>query len=149
MVKRVFYIDTEGNLRKGHIFDAKGNGIGQTLYSYRGKQMIEEQMFDKNGDLIRRLFPPGALPGVAANAKHSLSYTFDPKDSKKPIKVESTDDLPVTPVEKELKEVTPGSLMGQPLKNQHAQSIPQATNPTKAPGGRRPVIPQKKENSGK
>jgi hypothetical protein len=145
LVKRLFYLDEKGNLRQGMILDGKGNGLGSTLYSYSGKTMVEEQLFDKFGRLIRRLFPPGTLPNVPQNARNSVAITIDPEKPTAERKIEVTTDRPVTPVNDRMERFTPGIPIGQPLQNQRLQGVPEAErNTTTVPKGRTPMIPQRK-----
>jgi hypothetical protein len=145
LVKRLFYLDDQGNLRQGVILDGKGNGLGSTLYSYSGKTMVEEQLFDKHGRLIRRLFPPGTLPNVPQNVRNSVAITIDPEKPNVPQKIETTTDRPVTPVNDRMERFTPGIPIGQPLQNQRLQGVPEAQrNATTVPKGRTPMIPQRR-----
>ena len=60
---RVFKVDEAGHLRNGVIYDGRKNPVGSTRYTYdaSSSQLQVEELFDKNGRLVRRLYYPGAL----------------------------------------------------------------------------------------
>jgi hypothetical protein len=140
-VRRLFFLDTDGNLRRGIILDGKGNPKASTLYDYRGKQLVEERMFNAQGQLIRRLFPPGVLPNVPQNQKRSIAVTIDPSTQKE-VSRQATEEKPVEPITEAQKTFNPGIDMGGALRNDRA-NLPKAANST-PPQGRVPLLPQRR-----
>lgn len=139
-VRRLFYLDTDGNLRRGIILDGKGIPRASTAYDYRGKTMVEERMFDAEGNLMRRLFPPGVLPGVPQNQKRAIAVTIDPKTGKE-LERKATDERPVEPVTEAQQKFNPGVDMGRPLQNDRLQVPKNEAAPTK----RVPMLRQKQK----
>lgn len=60
---RIFKVDTEGRLRSGVIYDGKEKPLGSAKYLYgqATSQPQVEEIFDRKGRLVRRLFYPGTL----------------------------------------------------------------------------------------
>jgi beta-lactamase regulating signal transducer with metallopeptidase domain/biopolymer transport protein ExbD len=83
IVRRVFYTDKKGRPRQGVIYDGVGHPLGTVLFGYDKTtgEPVEEQQFNKDGKLIRRLFYPGALK-EPKYANRFVAFTYDPDDPK-------------------------------------------------------------------
>jgi hypothetical protein len=123
--KRVFQTDSQGRLRNGVVYDGKRNALGSIYYGYTNKtdQIIEEQQFNRKGQLVRRVFYPGALKdyvqsveGLSERDKQILAtkgvaLVYDPdKPQAKPVQVDAPP--PTAPVNSEQQEFTPGIPIG-------------------------------------
>lgn len=112
---RIFKVDTEGRLRSGVIYDGKENPVGSTKYLYDNatNQLQVEELFNRKGQLVRRLFYPGALKDPRF-AKRMVAFSFDPdkapdqqqvKEIKGPVQ-------PIVPVTKSGEDFEPGVAQG-------------------------------------
>jgi hypothetical protein len=123
--KRVFQTDSQGRLRNGVVYDGKRNPLGSIYYGYDKKtdQIVEEQQFNKKGQLVRRVFYPGALKdyvqtvdGLSEKDKHILAtkgvaLVYDPENPQaKPVQVDAPP--PTAPVTSEQQEFQVGIPIG-------------------------------------
>jgi hypothetical protein len=105
IARREFIMDSKGRIRRGAIWDGKGNLQGRTEYGFDGYDRInEERMFHASGRLIRRM-----LFKYDATSRRLVDkfLTWNPKDPYGKL-VESTpgkDDVPLLPVQKSDKEL--------------------------------------------
>ena len=146
LAKRLFLLDKGGHLRKGVIMDAKGNPLGTTEYGYKDDRIVEERLYNKEGKPIQRKFPPGALPGVAANARHSVVFTIDPKNPNAVGTMTQTDVPMITPVSNPDDSFQLGVPIGQQINKGGGTGLPNNTAPVPTkPTGRKPSFfrPQK------
>ncbi len=106
---RVFQTDSKGRLRNGVIYDGRKNPVGSTRYSFdpQTDQPIEEQLFNKEGKLVRRLFYPGALKDPRY-AKRTVAFSFDPNKPADLGKVVEGKVKPIVPVTQNEDEFEPG-----------------------------------------
>ena len=106
---RVFQTDSKGRLRNGVIYDGRKNPVGSTRYSFDPltDQPIEEQLFNKEGKLVRRLFYPGALKDPRY-AKRTVAFSFDPNKPTDLGKVVEGRAKPIVPVTQNEDEFEPG-----------------------------------------
>lgn len=106
---RVFQVDTKGRLRNGVIYDGRKNPVGSTRYSFdpQTDQPIEEQLFNREGKLVRRLFYPGALKDPRY-AKRTVAFSFDPNQPTDLGKVVEGKVKPIIPVTQNEDEFEPG-----------------------------------------
>lgn len=76
---RLFIVDNQGNLRNGVLWDGRGNRLGSTSYIYHQTtgQLLEERLFNNKGQIVRRLFYPGAL-NDPRYANRMVAFTYDP-----------------------------------------------------------------------
>ena len=116
--KRVFQTDSQSRLRNGVIYDGKKNPLGSIYYGYDKKtdQIMEEQQYNKKGQLVRRVFYPGALkdvPGVDPRVvREGAAIVYNPDDpTAKPVQVQAP--APTTPVQSVQNEFTPGIPIGR------------------------------------
>ena len=133
--KRVFYCDTKGRTRQGVIYDGKMNPLASILYGYdkATDQLIEEQTYNKQGKLVRRLFYPGALKDPKY-ANRFVAMTIDPDDATRQPKYSTENATPTRPVQSEQKSFEPGVPFGGA-----APAVPQ----TPAPASLTPATPAK------
>lgn len=105
ITRREFIMDSKGRIRRGAIWDGKGNLQGRTEYGFDAYDRInEERMFHASGRLIRRM-----IFKYDATSRRLVDkfYTWNPKDPYGPL-IESTpgkDDSPLLPVQKSDKEL--------------------------------------------
>lgn len=81
---RIFKVDSEARLRSGVFYDGRKNAVGSTKYVYGqdSSQPQVEELFNGKGQLVRRLFHPGALKDPDfANRMVAFSY---PSNVKRP-----------------------------------------------------------------
>ena len=112
--KRVFYCDTKGRTRQGVIYDGRMHPMGSILYGYdrATDQLVEEQQYNKDGKLVRRLFYPGALKDPKY-ANRFVAFTFDPNDPKsQPVQDTTQPAVPTRPVQSDQDEFEPGIPLG-------------------------------------
>lgn len=80
---RVYWLDKQGRLMRGEIYDGKGNLKATTWYIYDKKtgQRVEERMFSAHNPKrpIRRLFYPGVFKDPRY-ANRITAFTYDPDD---------------------------------------------------------------------
>ena len=147
LAKRLFLLDSQGRLRRGVIMDARGTPLGSTEYGYDNQNRIkEERMFNRQGKPIQRKFPPGALPGVPENARHSLVFIIDPNNPNGKGKMLQTDEPMVTPVTNPEDAFEPGMPIGQQAPK-IATGLPTNSTPVPtAPSGRKPGLFKQKKN---
>ncbi len=145
LAKRLFLLDSQGRLRRGVIMDAKGTPLGSTEYGYDTQNRIkEERLFNRAGKPIQRKFPPGALPGVPENARHSLVFIIDPNNPNGTAKMLQTDEPMVTPVTNPEDAFEPGMPIGQQAPKS-AGGLPNNTAPLPtASAGRKPSLLKQK-----
>ncbi len=145
LAKRLFLLDSRGRLRRGVIMDAKSRPLGSTEYFYDSQNRPkEERLYNCNGDLIQRKFPPGALHGVPENARHSLVFIVDPKNPNGKAKMMQTDEPMIAPVTNPEDSFEPGMPIGQqPSKISTGLPTNSAPVPT-ASAGRKPSLLKQK-----
>lgn len=110
---RVFKVDEAGHLRNGVIYDGRKNPIGSTKYTYdpSSSQLLVEELYDKNGHLVRRLYYPGALKDPRF-AKRMVAFSFDPeKPSAKEVEIKGPV-KPIVPVTQNGEAFEPGVSQG-------------------------------------
>lgn len=93
---RIFKMDAAGHLRNGVIYDGRKTPMGSTKYIYDsdGGQLLAEELFDKNGKLVRRLYYPGALKDPKF-ASRQVAFSFNPDKAKsREVEIEG----PVSPI---------------------------------------------------
>ena len=134
--KRVFYCDTKGRTRQGVIYDGRLHPLGSILYGYdkNTDQLVEEQQYNKDGKLVRRLFYPGALKDPRY-ANRYVAFTFDPNDPKANPVAEAAPAKPTRPVDSEQEEFEPGIPLGT---GAQSATAPAATTSTPTPAAARP-----------
>jgi beta-lactamase regulating signal transducer with metallopeptidase domain/biopolymer transport protein ExbD len=78
IAKRVFYLDGRGRKRQAVIYDGNMSPLGTLLFGYDNErdELVEEQQYNKDGKLVRRLFYPGALKDPKY-AGRFVAFTFD------------------------------------------------------------------------
>lgn len=139
IARREFIMDSKGRIRRGAIWDGKGNLQGRTEYGFDTYDRInEERMFHASGRLIRRM-----LFKYDATSRRLVDkfYVWNEKDPYGPL-VESKpgkNDVPLLPVQKNDKEL-PGYGIPQFRGMQPASTTPAA--PTRVPTT--PAPPPKK-----
>lgn len=105
IARREFIMDSKGRIRRGAIWDGKGNLQGRTEYGFDTYDRInEERMFHASGRLIRRM-----LFKYDATSRRLVDkfYTWNQKDPYGPL-IESKpgkDDVPLLPVQKSDKQL--------------------------------------------
>ena len=106
---RVFQVNTKGQLLHGVIYDGRKNPVGSTRYAFDPQtgQPIEEQLFNREGKLVRRLFYPGALKDPRY-AKRTVAFSFDPNKPADLGKVVEGKVKPIIPVTQNEDEFEPG-----------------------------------------
>jgi len=111
-IRRVFYCDSKGRTRMGVVFDGSNNPLGTIVYGYdkATDQLMEEQQYNKDAKLIRRLFYPGSLKDPRY-ANRYVAVNIDPNDKEQP-KWETANVRPTRPVESDQDEFTPGIPLG-------------------------------------
>jgi len=132
--KRIFYCDTKGRTRQGVIYDGRLNPLGSILYGYdrNTDQLVEEQQYNKDGKLVRRLFYPGALK-KPEYANRFVAFTFDPNDPKAHPVQEKAPARPTRPVQNDLDEFEPGIPLGTAPAVNPAADVKPAANTTTPP----------------
>jgi hypothetical protein len=129
------------------IYDGKKNVLGSMYYGYDSAtdQIVEERLFNAKGNIIRRLFYPGALKDPRF-AKRFVAFNYDPDNpAAKPV-ADTKDVKPVRPVEQAQDSFDPGTPMGKgPAPSLHgaAKPAPAAAAGTAKPPGRS-FLPQRK-----
>lgn len=95
--KRMYYNDRKGRARQGVICDGKGAPTGSILFRYdkESDEPTEEQQYNKDGKLIRRLFYPGALKDPKY-AGRCVAFTYPDGIGGKPVE-EPGDATPTLP----------------------------------------------------
>jgi hypothetical protein len=112
--KRIFFCDGKGRTRQGVIYDGRMHPMGSIFYGYdkTTDQLVEEQQYNRDGKLVRRLFYPGALKD-ARYANRFVAFTFDPNDPKaNPVQDTTTPAVPTRPVQSDQDEFEPGVPLG-------------------------------------
>jgi hypothetical protein len=141
---REFETDRKGRLRNGVIYDGKKNVLGSMYYGYDSAtdQIVEERLFNAKGNIIRRLFYPGALKDPRF-AKRFVAFNYDPDNpAAKPV-ADTKDVKPVRPVEQAQDSFDPGTPMGKgPAPSLHGAAKPAPAAAAKPPG--RSFLPQRK-----
>lgn len=142
---RVFQLDSKGRLRNGVIYDGRKNPVGSTRYSFdpQTDQPIEEQLFNKDGKLVRRLFYPGALKDPRY-AKRTVAFSFDPNKPSDLGKVVEGRARPIVPVTQNEDEFEPGMPTGTaaPTPQEEYQRRNERPNQTAAPVNAKPLPPR-------
>lgn len=135
---RVFQVDTKGRLRNGVIYDGRKNPVGSTRYSFdpQTDQPIEEQLFNREGKLVRRLFYPGALKDPRY-AKRTVAFSFDPNKPADLGKVVEGKVKPIVPVTQNEDEFEPGLPTGTAAPT--AQEAAERRNSTPPPASAKPL----------
>lgn len=111
---RIFKVDTEGRLRSGVIYDGRENPVGSTKYLYdqATNQLQVEELFNRKGQLVRRLFYPGALKDPRF-AKRMVAFSYDPeKPAEQQVKEIKGPVQPIVPVTKSGEDFEPGVAQG-------------------------------------
>jgi len=141
---REFETDRKGRLRNGVIYDGKKNVLGSMYYGYDSAtdQIVGERLFNAKGNIIRRLFYPGALKDPRF-AKRFVAFNYDPDNpAAKPV-ADTKDVKPVRPVEQAQDSFDPGTPMGKgPAPSLHGAAKPAPAAAAKPPG--RSFLPQRK-----
>jgi len=138
--RREFIMDSKGRIRRGAIWDGKGNLQGRTEYGFDPYDRInEERMFHASGRLIRRM-----IFKYDATSRRLVDkfYIWNENDPYGPL-IESKpgkEDVPFLPVQKSDKEL-PGLGIPQ-FRGMDANAAPSA--PTTPGAGRTPPPPKKK-----
>lgn len=108
VAKRLFALDSKGRLRRGIIMDAKANPLGSTEYGYdKYDRIVEQRVYDTKARLTQRVFPPGTLAGVPANAKHTITFFIDPTNPNNSKAMQTSEPL-VQPVNRAEDAFVPG-----------------------------------------
>lgn len=131
--KRVFYCDGKGRTRQGVIYDGRSHPMGTILYGYdrATDQLVEEQQYNKNGKLVRRLFYPGALKDPRY-ANRFVAFTFDPNDpNANPVQDTTTPAVPTRPVQSDQDEFEPGIPLGTGAPSATASRQPASPTPAR------------------
>ena len=112
--KREFITDKKGRWRKGYIFDGKLNPKGSIDFGYdpATDQLVEERQYNQDGKLIRRLFYPGVLKDPRFG-NHPVALIYNPNDQKAQPVMDRGEVTPTRPVDRDLKEFTPGIPLGR------------------------------------
>lgn len=155
---RTFQVDNEGRLRSGVIYDGRKNAIGSTRYFYdpNTNQMLMEELFNKNGKLVRRLYYPGALKDPKY-AKRTVAFSFDPEKQESKtlppadagVEIRTTV-KPIVPVTSNDEDFEPGASQASAAPTMHeaaeAKSKGGSATVTAAPKvpPRRPLLQQRK-----
>ena len=97
---RVFTLDSKGRVRQGVIYDGEKNPLGSIHFGYDRKteQRVEERQFNKKGQMIRRLFYPGAIKDRPEFADKFVAFTYDPENPRAKPVMDSADVKPTMPV---------------------------------------------------
>lgn len=143
---REFETDSKGRLRNGVIYDGRKNVLGSMVYGYDATtdQIVEERLFNAKGQIIRRLFYPGALKDPRFT-KRFVAFNYDPDNpDAKPV-ADTKNVKPVRPVEQAQDEFDPGTPMGKgAAPSLHAaNSKPETKTAQPKPSGRS-FLPQRK-----
>jgi hypothetical protein len=112
---RIFKVDSEGRLRSGVIYDGKENAIGSTRYTYdaASNQLQVEELYNNKGQLVRRLFYPGALKDPRfAKRMVAFSYNPDKPEGQQEVKEIKGPVRPIVPVTKSNEDFEPGVAQG-------------------------------------
>ena len=143
---REFETDTKGRLRNGVIYDGRKNVLGSMVYGYDATtdQIIEERLFNAKGQIIRRLFYPGALKDPRF-AKRFVAFNYDPDNpDAKPV-ADTKNVKPVRPVEQAQDEFDPGTPMGKgAAPSLHASTTKPDAKPAQPKPPGRSFLPQRK-----
>ncbi|MES2706662.1 MAG: hypothetical protein V4726_08675 [Verrucomicrobiota bacterium] len=110
---RIFKVDEEGRLKNGVIYDGRQNPVGSTRYFYDpySNQLLMEELYNKNGILVRKLYYPGALKDPKF-AKRMVAFSFDPaKPNAKEVEIKGPV-KPIVPVTQGGGEFEPGVAQG-------------------------------------
>ncbi len=134
---REFKVNSKGQLVNGIIRDGKGTPLGSTAYTFdeRTGQPLEEQLYNKDGKLVRRLFYPGVLKDPRF-AKRTVAFTYDPSKPEDRGKLVQGKVKPIVPVTRDEDEFEPGLPQGTAAPTREeiaAQRSGSAVSP-KAPG---------------
>lgn len=131
VARREFIMDSKGRIRRGAIWDGRGQLQGRTEYGFDTYDRInEERLFHSSGRLLRRM-----LFKYDATSRRLVDkfLTWNPKDPYGPL-VESSpgkEDLPLLPVQKTDKEL-PGYGIPQ-LRGMDESAAPPASATKPAP----------------
>jgi hypothetical protein len=146
VAKRLFRLDSKGRLRNGIIMDAKDKVLGSTAYGYDQYDRInEERLYNAQGVPIQRKFPPGTLPNIPQNARHSIIFILDPKNPNGPGTMQQSDEPLIQPVNKAEDNFTPGLPGGnRPQSSGASNGLPLDNTPVPSASGRRPSLLKQK-----
>ena len=128
---RVFTTDSKGRTRQGVIYDGKRNPLGSILFGYdfATDQLVEERQFNKKGQLIRKLFYPGAIKNRPEFARRFVAFTYDPDNpDAKPVQVREPV-RPIRPVENNQEEFEPGIPINPGSSGARPDAAPSAPTP--------------------
>lgn len=139
---RVFQVDSKGQLLHGVIYDGRKNPVGSTRYAFDPQtgQPIEEQLFNREGKLVRRLFYPGALKD-ARYAKRTVAFSFDPNKPADLGKVVEGKVKPIVPVTQNEDEFEPGLPTGTAAPTLQEEYLRRNGKP-EAPAASKPLPPR-------
>lgn len=111
---RVFKVDEQGRPLSGRLMDGRKNKIGVMTYRYdpNTQQLMCEELSNREGQLIRRLFYPGALKDPRY-AKRIVAFSYDPKKggNAQPTEIKGTAQ-PIMPVTQSGGDFQPGVAQG-------------------------------------
>lgn len=112
---RVFRVDDQGRPVSGVLFDGRQNKRGAMSYHYdpNTHQLMWEELKNREGKLIRRLFYPGALKDPRY-AKRIVAFSYDPQkeeNAQQPTEVKGAAQ-PIMPVTQSGGDFEPGVAQG-------------------------------------
>lgn len=142
---RVFQLDSKGRLRNGVIYDGSKKAVGSTKYLFdpQTDQPLEEHLFNKEGQMVRRLYFPGVLKDPRY-AKRTVAFTYDPNKPTAPGRVVEGNARPIVPVTQNEDEFEPGMPTGTaaPTPQEEYRRRNERSNQTAAPVNGRPLPPR-------
>ncbi|RYD31131.1 MAG: hypothetical protein EOP86_18555 [Verrucomicrobiaceae bacterium] len=111
---RVFNVDEQGRPLTGRLLDGRRNKRGTMSYHYdpNSQQLMWEELKNRDGKLIRRLFYPGALKDPRY-AKRIVAFSYDPQkgESAPPMEIKGSAQ-PIMPVTQDNGDFQPGIAQG-------------------------------------
>ncbi|MDB6136539.1 MAG: hypothetical protein JWM59_4782 [Verrucomicrobiales bacterium] len=112
---REFTVDDQGRPLSGRLFDGRQNKRGTMSYHYdpNTRQLMWEELKNRDGKLVRRLFYPGALKDPRY-AKRIVAFSYDPQkgeSAEQPMEIKGTVQ-PIMPVTQSDGEFQPGIAQG-------------------------------------
>lgn len=111
--KREFNLDSKGQIISGHIEDGRKNKLGSTqnFFDQRTGQLLYENLYNRDGKLVRQLLYPGSLKDPKF-AKRMVAFNYDPNNAAAPPKQVTGKVQPIAPVTKSEDEFEPGLPQG-------------------------------------
>jgi hypothetical protein len=111
---REFTVDEQGRPLSGRLFDGRQNKRGTMSYHYdpNTRQLMWEELRNRDGKLVRRLFYPGALKDPRY-AKRIVAFSYDPQkgESAPPMEIKGSAQ-PILPVTQSDGDFQPGIAQG-------------------------------------